>query len=64
MEKAVYVYKGVVEPSNKKPTREDTNHDGLIRKMRGESASSNTYSNTSKSAVKRRKCMQIIQIID
>ena len=41
-------YEGVVEPSYKKSTGVDSNHAGQNRQMRGESASSNTYSDTSK----------------
>ena len=33
------IYEGVVEPSYKKPTREDTNRSGPTNKMRGQSAS-------------------------
>ena len=39
-----FIYNGVVEPSYKKSTREDSNRSGHNRKMRGESALSNTYS--------------------
>ena len=38
------IYKGVVEPSYLKTTREYANCAGTISKMRGEAASSNTYS--------------------
>ena len=33
-------YKGVAEPSYKKPTRSDANHAGHSRQKRGEAASS------------------------
>ena len=36
MEIAGSIYKGVVEPSYKKPTRVDSNFDGHIRNKRGE----------------------------
>ena len=32
------IYEGVVEPYQEKPTREDANRSGHIRKMRGEAA--------------------------
>ena len=35
MERAESLYEGVLEPSYKKPTREDANHAGHSRKMRG-----------------------------
>ena len=38
------IYEGVLEPSYKKPTREDTNSAGKSRQNRGESASSQTHS--------------------
>ena len=44
MEIAEYIYEGVLEPSYKKPTREDANSAGHISKMRGEATSSNNYS--------------------
>ena len=46
------MYAGFVEPSNKKPTRVDSNHPVLIRKMRGEDALSTAYSNMSGSSGK------------
>ena len=49
------IYKGVVEPSYKKTTREYANYSGHSRKMRGEADSSNTYSEMSESASKCRK---------
>ena len=52
MEIPNYICGGVVEPSYKKPTREDANRAGYSRKTRGESASLNTYSNMSESAIK------------
>ena len=39
MEMSESIYEGVVEPSYKKPTREDTNRSGPTNKMRGQSAS-------------------------
>ena len=49
------IYKGVVEPYYKKTTREYANCAGHSRKMRGEAASSNTYSEMNESASKCRK---------
>ena len=49
------IYEGVVEPSYKKPTSSYTNRDNHSRKMRLEAASSNNYSETSKSDGKCRK---------
>ena len=49
------IYKGVVEPSYTKTTREYANCAGNISKMRGESASSHTHSDMSESSRKRRK---------
>ena len=42
----------VVEPSYKPPTRKYSNHAGNSRKIRGELASSNTYSKMSEIAFK------------
>ena len=50
-----YIYEGVVEPYYKKTTRADANRACLRRKMRGEYASSTTYSNRNYGSVKRRK---------
>ena len=55
MEISKSIYDCVVEPYNKKPTREDENCDGNSRKKRGHSALSNTYSKMSESTGKRRK---------
>ena len=55
MEIAESIYKGVVEPSCKKPTRVDAKRTCHISKMRGESASSTIYSTTTKSAGNSRK---------
>ena len=52
---AEYIYEGVVENYYIKTTRADANRAGHIRKIIGESASPNTYSKMSESAVKRRK---------
>ena len=49
------IYKGVVEPSYKKNTREDVNHAGHRILKRGEAASSNTYSDMSERSGKHRK---------
>ena len=57
MEIAESIYKGVVEPSYKKPTRSDSDRAGIIRKTREESASSTTYSMMFESTEKHRKCM-------
>ena len=54
MEIEEYIYGGVVEPYHKKPTRADAKRDGHIRKIRGEAASSNSYSETSESTGKHR----------
>ena len=43
MEISEYIYKGVVEPSYKKPTRSDVNRYGHSRHKRGEDASSWTH---------------------
>ena len=50
-----FVYKGEVEPFNKKTSRTYANRDGHIRLKRGESALSNTYSEMSESASKCRR---------
>ena len=50
-----FIYNGVVEPSYKKSTREDSNRSGHNRKMRGESALSNTYSKMSEISINHRK---------
>ena len=55
MEIEEYIYEVVVEPYLKKPTREDANRADNIRKMEGESASSNTYSEMSERTGKHRK---------
>ena len=55
MKIAESIYESVVETSYKKTTRADDNHVGHKRKMRGETALSNTYSDMSESASKRRK---------
>ena len=55
MEIVEYIYYGVVGTSNKKTTRSDANHDGYSNKMRGESASSKTYSCMIKITVKRKQ---------
>ena len=55
MEIAESIYEGVVQPSNKKPAREDANSDGLRRKIRVEAALSNTYFDMSESSGRRRK---------
>ena len=55
MEITEYIYKGVVEPSYKKPTREYANRAGNSRKKRGESASSKTHPVTIESSDKRQK---------
>ena len=52
MEIVESIYEGVVQTSNKKFTRSDTNRAVHNRKTREESASSKTYSETSKSAGK------------
>ena len=52
----IYIYEGVVEPFlQKKLTRADANCAGHGRKIRGEYASSTTYSEVSERADKRRK---------
>ena len=55
MEIAGYIYKGVVEPSYKNPTRAESNHDGHSSQKRGEAASSQTHYKIGESSVKRRK---------
>ena len=50
MEISEYIYEGFVKPYYKKPTTEDTNRADHRRKMRGEYASSNNYSNMSESS--------------
>ena len=55
MEIAEYIYEGVLEPSYKKPTRTDARRAGQSRKMRRETALSNTQSEMSESSDKRRK---------
>ena len=55
MEITEYIYEFVVEPSYKNYTRADFNRDGHSRKIMGEAASSKSYSDTSKSSVKRNK---------
>ena len=55
MEISEYIYKGIAKPYHEKPTRAYANRAGHSRKMRGESNSSNTYSNISESASKRSK---------
>ena len=54
MEISESIYEGVVEPSYKTPNMEDSNHAGHRTKIRGEAASSNTYSDMSERARKRR----------
>ena len=49
------IYEVVVETSYKKNTRSDTNRDAQSRKIRGEFASSNTYSKTIERSGKHRK---------
>ena len=49
------IYEGLVEPSYKKTTRADSNRAVHSRLKRGDSASSNTYSEMSESSGKRRK---------
>ena len=49
MEIAESIYKGVVEPSYKKPTREDSNRSGHRRQKRVEAASSWTLPNKGES---------------
>ena len=55
MEIAESIYEGVVDHCYKKLTREDTKRDGRNREMRGEYASSTTYSEMNKSSGKRKK---------
>ena len=55
MEMAESIYEGVVEPSYKNSTRTDSNRADHSRKIREEATSSNTYSNMSNIAYKRRK---------
>ena len=45
----------VLQKLLQKPTGEDSNRAGIIRKMRGEAASSTTYSEMNESSVKLRK---------
>ena len=52
MEIAKSIYKVVVEPSYKNPTREDANRAGHISQNRGEAASSWTFPEKGESAVK------------
>ena len=59
-----YIYEGVVEPSYKKPTREDTNRADYSRKMRGSSVLLNTYSKMSDIPGKHRNNMYIIRKVD
>ena len=49
------IHGGVVESSYKKPTKADANRAGFISKIRGEAASSTTYSDISESTGKRRQ---------
>ena len=55
MEISESIYEGVVENSCKKPTREDANCAGIIRKMIVEATLSNTYSGVSRFSGKRIK---------
>ena len=55
MDIAEYIYEGVVEPSYKQPTREDTTHAGHRRENRLESTSSHTYSAMIENTGKHRK---------
>ena len=50
-----YIYEGIVEPYYLKTNRVDANRSGLSKKMRGDAASSTTYSKTSESSYKHRK---------
>ena len=50
-----YIYEGILEPYYKKTTRVDVNCAGLSRKMRGDVASSTTYSKKNESSYKHRK---------
>ena len=55
MKIAESIYKGVVEPSYKKPTRADANRAGRSRNKIGEDSSSNNHPVMGESAGKRRK---------
>ena len=55
MEITESIYKGVVLPYHKIPTREYANHAVHRKKMRGESALSNNYSNMTEISGKCRK---------
>ena len=55
MEISESIYKGVVEPPYKNPTRADSNRSGHVRNKRGEAASSNTRPATGESDVKHQK---------
>ena len=55
MEMEESIYEGVVEPSYKKPTREDSNHAGHSRKNRGEAALSWNITENGEINCKRRK---------
>ena len=55
MEIVEYIYKSVVEPYYKEPTREDINRSGRSRNNRGEADSYKTHPATVESAGKRIK---------
>ena len=63
MEITESIYKGVVETSRKKPTREDANVSGHSSQKRGEAASSWTHPEKGESAGKRIKRRVYILIV-
>ena len=50
IELSEYIYERIVEPYYKKTTRLDANRAVLSREMRGDAASSTTYSKTSETS--------------